>query len=442
MKFSFFAKAIGILKKTCNSMRYLFCFCCLVYSFYVGAFPILEKGVGPFSFDPSLAFNQSTWVVTWNQEGNIGGKVAYSFFDPQSQQMSTAYDVLDLFGIKPKIKINSINQGIILINTTKNELLSCAFSSLPIQSPQTFKVNASRDYPTTAEFVYLDNGFGFCVFKDTSSQIFYSFYNSRLEKFEESAQLYNLQVGSCLLCGAHEQKALIVFSDLGDNQLFFTFYNQKKQAFSPFKQIPGSQNCCNARISINKEGKGILTWNTGASTSLAGEVCYSLLDFSSETFSITQKIPDETTGFNPAVQINNQGKALLCWTRLTATGKNSLPYSFLDTDQKSFEKPMFFQDTSIYTNSCEISLNNHNQAIMCWFATLSGRVEYAVFDQISKTFSSAKFIAETGINSQYPKLHLNDRNKAVMVWSVFGGIEYAVFDADTQSFSRAKLIQK
>jgi hypothetical protein len=423
-------------------MRYILYLCCLVYSFYVGAFPILEKGVGPFSYDPSLAFNQSTWVVAWNQEGNIGGKVAYSFFDTQSKQMSKAYVVSNLFGIKPKIKINSINQGLILVNTTKNELLSCAFAGLPIQSPKTFKINASKDSPTTAEFIYLDSGFGFCVFKDTASQIFCSFYNASLEKFEESAQLHTVQAGSNLLCAAHEQKALIVFSDLGNNQLFFSFYNQKKQAFSPFKHIPGSQNCCNASLSVNKEGKGVLAWNTGASTSLAGSICYSLLDFSSETLSIAQQIPDEITGFNPTVKINNRGKALLCWTRLTSTGKNSLAYSFLDADQKSFEKAMFFQDTSIYANSCEISLNDHNQALVCWFATLSGRVEYAVYDQISRTFCSAKFIAEAGINSQYPQLSLNERNEAVMVWSVFGGIEYAVFDADTQSFSCAKLIQQ
>lgn len=399
------------------------------------SFTILEKGVGPWSFEPSLASNSLTWMIAFNQDGNVAGPIAYSFFDKESNRMSNSKIIPGLVGIKPQIKINNRNRGTMLVDTTKGSLVGSSFRGIPPLFTAQVAIN-TKTFPNSPDLYFQDSGFGFCVFKNASSQIFYSFYDATEQAFIQAQSIPQIQVGNTLLCAGVAEQPLIVFSDLEKNQLFYGVYNSSAQTFSPFKIIAGSEDSCNASLFINKQGKGIITWNTGSSTSLAGKIGYSFFDQNSLSFSQALFLDQETKGFNPTAQINQKGVAILCWTRLTSNGKNSLAYALLNQEKNAFDTPRFFQGASLYPSSCQVSLNENNQAIACWFATLSGRIEYAYFDLETKTFTPALFIKESGINSQFPKVDFIE-DRALMVWSVFGGVEYAYFDKNNQKFSSA-----
>ena len=417
-----------------QSFLYIFL---LIQTGYLFSFSILEKGVGPTSYTPFLAGNDNTWFVCWNQEGNIAGPIGYSFFDPSTNKMAPSKLLSQMQGIKPLPKINQIDHGIIVVEKADGGLQNLSFKGIPplfsLQKP----IDGAGVFPRAVDAYYLDNNSGFCVFTDASSKLYYSFYNAEEDAFTKAQMVPQVQVGNSLLCASCQGTPLLVFSDLGKNQLFYALFNPELKRFDVFQAVEGSEDSCNAQLSCNFEGQGILTWNTGASTSLAGKIGYSVFDPQAQKFSLASFIAEESIGFQPAVKINRQGLALLCWTRLTSTGKEPLAYAVWDETSHMFEKMQLISGATSYANSCNLSLNDHNQAILCWFATLSGRIEYATFDPLNKTFNAALFIKETGINSQFPKVHLNSANKACMVWSVFGSLEYALWDPAYQTFSSA-----
>lgn len=421
-------------------MRSLLLIAALSKSLALFSFPILEKGVGPWTYDPALAGSDSTWVITWNQEGNIAGQIAYSFFDPQKGKMTAQRPIKDLIGIKPKIYLNSLNQGLILVDTTQN-LISCySFQGLPPSTENISKVAHFGMYANSINAYYLDNGFAFCAFTDSSRSLNYSFFNSVQNQFNQAITMPQIQVGKIVLCAGSSDEPCVVYSDLKDNSLFYSFYNKLKQRFDPCVKIVGSEDCASASISMNAQGKGILAWNTGAATTLAGRICYSIIDRASKTFSEATMIAQEANGFNPVVKMNKEGASILSWTRLTSTGKDSLAAAYYDPAMQTFLPTQYIKNASFYANSCSLSFNDASEAILCWFATLSGRIEYALFDNVTQRFLPAEFVKETGVNSQYPKVELNSLGNALMTWSVLGGIEYALLDKSSKRFSKAKMI--
>ena len=401
------------------------------------AYPINERGVGPANSIPSLSLNeQGEALVAWSGKGNIAGEIHFSFFDPAIQTFSPYKTLKNAKGIYPSASLTNEGNGLLVFDTTTGPINYVAFDK---RAGNIFNVKKISSHSLYSHSPFLSCSISSKICSAISSQGYalYSVLENPSQSFPPFIQIDSFQIGKTLFNLTSKNKTLLIASSIDTNTIYYSVYDAKK-GFQDFKKLIQSDESCNVKGCMSEKGVAIITWSSGASRNLFGKIGYSIFDPQRETFTEAAFIKNENQGALPAIAINDEGDALLLWTKLTYNGKEGLWYSFKGREDQLFRDPLQIFTRSLYPTGVDVALNSF-QGIACWFSNLSSRIEYSLFDFKNKRFGTYHFIPEAGVSAQYPQIKMNSLGDAIIAWSVFSGVEYSLFDKGKEQFKNAKI---
>lgn len=411
----------------------------------------LEKGVGPTAFDPKLALNnQGQALIAWNTGGGvIGGSIQYAVYNQDSKAFGSAMVVPGLTISTERVAVTINNQGdaIVIWDTVTGNIQYSIYDKTTKTLGLAQTIEGAAPYSQDPSIVLNDEGDAIAAWYDAQMKVQYAIYHKIGKKFEMAKNLLDATTSvTPQIVMNNKGEAIVVWYDTVRESINYSLYD-KIGKFRSVEKVLNTKNSLSPRIALNDEGDSILVWNTGAETTLSGDVQYSVYNKEARVFGPIKTLPSSNKGAiaqngRPQISLNNRGEAILVGCRIAADGKDPIWYTIYNKSSKQFDLPKAVAEATIYSTAPEVTLNNKGEAMMAWFTTMNGTIEYAIYNQSLKAFKPTQKIINVGSNSEFPLIAFNNGGDGILVWGILGGIQYSIYDKNSKSFESARILSK
>jgi len=281
---------------------------------------------------------------------------------------------------------------------------------------------AGADYPSNFPKVRINNlNQGLMVWSRKKGGVQYSFFNSKKSKFE-SALILSETGGSVQLALSDSGLAIVAWTHSSD--VYYRTINLTDKSISPIYNFNlSAQLCSNISISMNKNNQAILAFNSGGGVK-GGQIYYANFDSSTGQFSTPNAIGNAIDGnFSPNVKINNLGFALMIWN-LGGSNGGAINFSKKEIGSNTFDPPSAVATRAGATNFQPIlGLNNSSKGVSGWDAVVQNQVNQQgdfLFLDFDLDYSS--YPSFSSFSTIYPRkgihvfsdVFLNDANQGVI----------------------------